>query len=188
MSQNFEDTVVSESASLRTAMEVLDRGSLEIVLVVSPDGALLGTLTDGDIRRAILSGASLEDAASRFMHRRFTAVGSLCKPHGSARLDAGAHLPADPHRRRGRAACGASPFAGDSRGLDTSQLGGCDGGWARRAVATHHRLAPETDDQSGRPPDPGAHRASPCGIRHPPHLPFGQLHGRYDRGLFQGRG
>jgi dTDP-glucose pyrophosphorylase/predicted transcriptional regulator len=75
MSQNFEETVVSESASLRTAMEVLDRGSLEIVLVVSPDGALLGTLTDGDIRRAILSGASLEDAASRFMHRCFTAVG-----------------------------------------------------------------------------------------------------------------
>ena len=75
MSQNFEETVVSESASLRTAMEVLDRGSLEIVLVVSPDGALLGTLTDGDIRRAILSGASLEDAASGFMHRCFTAVG-----------------------------------------------------------------------------------------------------------------
>jgi len=75
MLRNFEDTVVSESASLRTAMEILDRGSLEIVLVVSPDGALLGTLTDGDIRRAILSGASLEDAASGFMHRRFTAVG-----------------------------------------------------------------------------------------------------------------
>jgi dTDP-glucose pyrophosphorylase len=74
MSQNFEDTVVSESASLRTAMEVLDRGSLEIVLVVGPDGALLGTLTDGDIRRAILSGASLKDAVSGFMHRRFTAV------------------------------------------------------------------------------------------------------------------
>jgi len=75
MAQNFEETVVSERTSLRTAMEVLDRGSLEIVLVVSPDGALLGTLTDGDIRRAILSGASLEDAASGFMNRCFTAVG-----------------------------------------------------------------------------------------------------------------
>jgi dTDP-glucose pyrophosphorylase len=75
MAQNFEETVVSDTASLRTAMEVLDRGALEIVLVVSPDGALLGTLTDGDIRRAILSGASLEDAASGFMHRSFTAVG-----------------------------------------------------------------------------------------------------------------
>jgi dTDP-glucose pyrophosphorylase len=74
MSQNFEETVVSESASLRTAMEVLDRGALEIVLVVSPNGALLGTLTDGDIRRAILSGASLESIASKFMSRRFTTV------------------------------------------------------------------------------------------------------------------
>jgi len=75
MSQNFVEIVVSESAPLRTAMEVLDRGALEIVLVVSPDGTLLGTLTDGDIRRAILSGASLEDTASNFMRRRFTAVG-----------------------------------------------------------------------------------------------------------------
>jgi dTDP-glucose pyrophosphorylase len=75
MSQHFEETVVSESATLRTAMEVLDRGSLEIVLVVNPAGALLGTLTDGDIRRAILSGARLDEAASRFMHRSFTAVG-----------------------------------------------------------------------------------------------------------------
>jgi dTDP-glucose pyrophosphorylase len=74
MAENFEETVVSESASLRNAMEVLDRGSLEIVLVVSPDGTLLGTLTDGDIRRAILSGASLENIASRYMHRRFTFV------------------------------------------------------------------------------------------------------------------
>ncbi len=74
MPQNFEETVVSETATLRTAMEVLDRGSLEIVLVVSPDGTLLGTLTDGDIRRAILSGVSLESIASKFMRRRFTSV------------------------------------------------------------------------------------------------------------------
>ena len=181
MSQNFEDTVVSESASLRTAMEVLDRGSLEIVLVVSPGWRAPG---DADRRRyskgdpfgSLPGGCGLRIHAPAFYGRR-----SLCKPHGSARPDAGAHLPADPHRRRGRAACGASPFAGDPRGLDTSQLGGCDGRWARRAVATHHRFDPQTDDQSGRPTDPGAHRASPRGIRHPPHLPFGQLHGGYDR-------
>jgi dTDP-glucose pyrophosphorylase/predicted transcriptional regulator len=75
MTPNFEATVVSESASLRTAMEVLDRESFEIVLVVGPDGILLGTLTDGDIRRAILSGASLESGAAKFMQKRFTAVG-----------------------------------------------------------------------------------------------------------------
>jgi len=75
MYRHLEKIVVSESVSLRTAMEALDRGAVEIALVVGPDGILLGTLTDGDIRRAILAGASLEDTASKFMHRRFTAVG-----------------------------------------------------------------------------------------------------------------
>lgn len=75
MSHHFVETVISESSSLRTAMEVMDRGSLEIVLVADADGTLLGTLTDGDIRRAILSGASLGDAVSGFMQRHFTAVG-----------------------------------------------------------------------------------------------------------------
>ena len=75
MSWDFQKTSVSESASLRTVMEVLDRESLEIALVVGSDGKLLGTLTDGDIRRAILSGVSLESVASKFMQRRFTAVG-----------------------------------------------------------------------------------------------------------------
>lgn len=55
-------------------MEALDRGAVEIALVVGSGGTLLGTLTDGDIRRAILAGASLEDTASKFMSRRFTAV------------------------------------------------------------------------------------------------------------------
>jgi dTDP-glucose pyrophosphorylase len=75
MSQHLDKIVVSEIASLRTAMEALDQGTVEISLVVGPDGKLLGTLTDGDVRRAILSGASLEDAASKFMHRCYTAVG-----------------------------------------------------------------------------------------------------------------
>lgn len=74
MSPYLEKIVVSESASLRTAMEALDHGAVEIALVVGPEGKLLGTLTDGDIRRAILAGASLEDTASKFMSRRFTAV------------------------------------------------------------------------------------------------------------------
>lgn len=74
MSEHLEKIVVSESASLRIAMEALDRGAVEIALVVGPGGKLLGTLTDGDIRRAILAGASLQDTASKFMSRCFTAV------------------------------------------------------------------------------------------------------------------
>lgn len=78
MSQHLEKIIVSECASLRTAMVALEHGAVEVALVVGPDGTLLGTLTDGDIRRAILSGASLEDMASNFMSRCFTAVSPSC--------------------------------------------------------------------------------------------------------------
>ena len=37
--------------------------------VVQNDGKLLGTITDGDIRRAMLDGATVRDPASRCMHR-----------------------------------------------------------------------------------------------------------------------
>jgi len=76
MPQHLEKIVVSESASIRTAMEAIDRGAVEIALVVSGGGKLIGTLTDGDIRRSLLSGALLDDAASKFMNKRFTAVGT----------------------------------------------------------------------------------------------------------------
>jgi dTDP-glucose pyrophosphorylase len=42
-------------------MEVIERGSCEIALAVDDDGRLLGTLTDGDVRRALLGGRALED-------------------------------------------------------------------------------------------------------------------------------
>ena len=35
------------------AMRVIDRGSAQIALVVDDENRLLGTLTDGDIRRGI---------------------------------------------------------------------------------------------------------------------------------------
>lgn len=61
-------------SSLKSGMQAIDRGGLEIALVVEADGRLLGTVTDGDIRRALLGGASFEDPIHRFMARQFTAV------------------------------------------------------------------------------------------------------------------
>jgi dTDP-glucose pyrophosphorylase len=47
-------------ASIREAMALADRNQRGIVLVVGPDRKLVGTITDGDVRRALLSGRSLE--------------------------------------------------------------------------------------------------------------------------------
>lgn len=75
MSQNLQKIVISEDDTLRRAMEAIDRGAVEIAFVVDKNEKLIGTLTDGDVRRALLQGAVLEDPVDRFMQRQFTAVG-----------------------------------------------------------------------------------------------------------------
>lgn len=51
---------VNEKASIKEALTVLDREALQIVLVVGEGCRLLGTLTDGDVRRALLRGEGLD--------------------------------------------------------------------------------------------------------------------------------
>jgi dTDP-glucose pyrophosphorylase len=48
-------------ATIRRAMEALGSGGIHIALMVDADGRFLGLATDGDIRRALLAGAALED-------------------------------------------------------------------------------------------------------------------------------
>lgn len=62
------------TASLLDAMRVLDGSGVGIVLVTDADGCLIGTLTDGDIRRAILRGAPLAASVEGFVNRAYISV------------------------------------------------------------------------------------------------------------------
>jgi dTDP-glucose pyrophosphorylase/CBS domain-containing protein len=55
----MEDLFISPEASIRDAMERVNANALGIALVVDPERRLTATVTDGDIRRAILRGADL---------------------------------------------------------------------------------------------------------------------------------
>jgi dTDP-glucose pyrophosphorylase len=65
---------VRPEATLRDALRALDASGLEIALAVDQEGRLIGTLTDGDIRRALLGGHTLDEALGQFVNRRFGAV------------------------------------------------------------------------------------------------------------------
>jgi len=52
---------ITKYSTIREALKSLNASALGVLLVISEQGKLLGTLTDGDIRRAILSGKSLTD-------------------------------------------------------------------------------------------------------------------------------
>ena len=58
------------------AMRVIDRGAAQIALVVDNQRRLLGTLTDGDIRRGLLKGETLDAPVDRLMKRKFHSVRS----------------------------------------------------------------------------------------------------------------
>ncbi len=65
----LDKLTVTPETPLRDAMATLDAGACGVVLVVDGDGELLGLATDGDVRRAILSGtdlaAPIRDVANR---------------------------------------------------------------------------------------------------------------------------
>ena len=75
MTERLARIIIPENASIQTALEAIDEGAVELALAVDTDRRLVGTVTDGDIRRAILRGATLADPITSFISRGFTAVG-----------------------------------------------------------------------------------------------------------------
>lgn len=57
---NWKKAVISVDASVRDAVNNLNESSLRIVLVVDRAGKLLGTVSDGDIRRGLLRALTLD--------------------------------------------------------------------------------------------------------------------------------
>jgi len=68
---------ISPFATALEALKVIDRGAAQIALVVDEQQRLVGTLTDGDIRRGLLHGETLEASAERLMNRQFSFVRSV---------------------------------------------------------------------------------------------------------------
>ena len=67
--KNWEDCLVLKKIAIREALELLDRLATQILLVVDDQRHLLGTLTDGDTRRALLSGKSLTDSIEDIIYK-----------------------------------------------------------------------------------------------------------------------
>lgn len=72
-----QDTIklyIKPSRTIKDTLNTIDNGARGIALVIDDDGRLLGTVTDGDIRRAILKGISLEENVSSIMNENYTFV------------------------------------------------------------------------------------------------------------------
>ena len=59
--KNIEDIIVKESTSILEVLQIIDKSSKQLAIVVDDNKKLLGTISDGDIRRALLQNISLND-------------------------------------------------------------------------------------------------------------------------------
>jgi dTDP-glucose pyrophosphorylase len=67
--EGWRRALMLASATLQETIRNLDETGLQIALVVSADGVLLGTATDGDIRRGLLRGMDLGGRVEAIMQR-----------------------------------------------------------------------------------------------------------------------
>lgn len=66
--KHWEAALVRPDTTLEKAIKVLDRAALRIVLVVDNQQKLLGTMTDGDLRRALIKHQPLDTAVENVMN------------------------------------------------------------------------------------------------------------------------
>ena len=64
---------ISKDKSLLEALKQINSFVDEplVLFVIDDEGRMVGTLTDGDSRRALIAGASVDDKAEKIMHKKF---------------------------------------------------------------------------------------------------------------------
>lgn len=65
--ENWRDALLDSEATISEAVRSLDRSGLQIALVIDRNDRLVGTITDGDIRRGLLRGKVLAEPANAIM-------------------------------------------------------------------------------------------------------------------------
>jgi dTDP-glucose pyrophosphorylase len=68
-SQSWRTSLVPIGASIQQAINSLEVSCTQVVLVVSEINKLVGTITDGDIRRGLLKGLNLDSSIEEVMYR-----------------------------------------------------------------------------------------------------------------------
>ena len=60
--KNYKDILLKPTSTIKEALQIIDSGAMKIALVADEDEKLIGTLSDGDIRRGLLNNLSLADS------------------------------------------------------------------------------------------------------------------------------
>ncbi|AFV98018.1 hypothetical protein B649_08530 [Candidatus Sulfuricurvum sp. RIFRC-1] len=59
--KSVDNIKITSLSTIREALKIIDTGAMQIAIVVDENDRLVGTLTDGDIRRGLLNNLTLDD-------------------------------------------------------------------------------------------------------------------------------
>lgn len=69
---NYRDSskiIIDEKASVKQAINILNETAMGIIFVTGDNNKLVGTITDGDIRRALIDGGSLDESVTTICNK-----------------------------------------------------------------------------------------------------------------------
>jgi dTDP-glucose pyrophosphorylase/CBS domain-containing protein len=75
----YERILVEVNYTIKQTLEVIDTVAMRIAIVVDSDKKVIGTISDGDIRRGLLSGRGLEESIEDIYHK----TPMICSIHDS---------------------------------------------------------------------------------------------------------
>lgn len=67
--KNYKNILLKPTSTIKETLQIIDSGAMQIALIVDDDEKLLGTVTDGDIRRGLLNNLTLDDNIDNVIFR-----------------------------------------------------------------------------------------------------------------------
>ena len=68
----IDNIKLTSTTSIKEALKIIDSGAMQIAIVVDDNDRLIGTLTDGDIRRGLLNGLMLDSTIESIIFKNPT--------------------------------------------------------------------------------------------------------------------
>ncbi|OHE00536.1 MAG: alcohol dehydrogenase [Sulfurimonas sp. RIFCSPLOWO2_12_36_12] len=73
--KNYKNITLNPNSTIKEALQIIDSGAMKLAIVLDENEKLIGTVTDGDIRRGLLGDLSLDDSIETIIFRTPT----VCK-------------------------------------------------------------------------------------------------------------
>lgn len=67
--KNYKNVTLHPNSTIKEALRIIDSGAMKLAIILDENEKLVGTVTDGDIRRGLLGGLSLDDSVESIIFK-----------------------------------------------------------------------------------------------------------------------